>query len=104
MMSGTPHSRKDQALLDNTTSFLKSSSEEEVIQMAVRMMLTRGQTRAQLARDLGIGQSTLNRWLRETFVGSPYGDVMESLFEEVCSLRQENALLRKVVSGRKGTA
>lgn len=104
MMSGMTHSGKDKALLDNTTSLLKSSSEEEVMRMAVRMMLTSGMTRAQLARDLGIGQSTLNRWLRETLAGSPYGDVMESLFEEVCSLRQENALLRKVVSGRKGRA
>lgn len=71
-------------------------------EMAVRMILTRGASRAQLARDLGVGQSTLSRWVREAIDDAPYGDVLASLHEEVGTLRKEKAALEKVLRARRG--
>ena len=49
------------------------SKSEEFRQEAVRIALTSGLTRRQVATDLGIGMSTLNKWvtsLKETDVVS----------------------------------
>ena len=73
----------------------------EVKEMAVRAILTRGASRAQLARDLGIGQATLSRWVRDAFDQSPYGDVLACLHEDVGSLLKENAALQKALRARK---
>ncbi len=88
-------------MLDNATVALNPSTDDEVINMAVRVMLTREVTRAQLAKDLCVRPSTLDRWLSEAISRSPYGDVLESLFFEVGDLRQENAMLRKIVAARQ---
>jgi len=74
----------------------------EIKEMAVRMILTRGASRAQLARDLGVGQPTLSHWVRDAVDQTPYGDVLASLHEEVGILRKEKAALEKVLRARKG--
>jgi len=61
---------------------------DEFRQDAVRIALTSGLTRKQVASDLGIGMSTLNKWItahRDTDVVS----------KEVLSLSQENDRLRR---------
>ena len=61
---------------------------------AVRIALTSGLTRRQVADDLGVGLSTLNRWVtthRDTDVVSPEG---RELARENERLRRENRILR----------
>ena len=62
---------------------------------AVRIALTSGLTRKQLADDLGVGMSTLNTWItahRDTDVVSKKEP---SLAQENDRLRRENRVLRK---------
>ena len=63
---------------------------DEFRQDAVRIALTSGLTRKQVASDLGVGLSTLNKWItahRDTDVVS----------KEDLSLAQENERLRREV-------
>lgn len=63
---------------------------DEFRQDAVRIALTSGLTRKQVASDLGVGLSTLNKWItahRDTEVVS----------KEDLSLAQENERLRREV-------
>jgi len=63
---------------------------DEFRQDAVRIALTSGLTRKQVADDLGVGLSTLNKWItahRDTDVVS----------KEDLSLAQENERLRREV-------
>lgn len=71
-------------------------------EMAVRMLLTRAASRAELARDLGVGQSTLSAWVRDVVNHGPYGDVLATLHEEVGILRKEKAALEKSLRARRG--
>jgi len=61
---------------------------------AVRLALTSRQPHSQVAEDLGIGFSTLNRWVRQDreakLMGSPHDDSAK----ELKRLRRENQLLR----------
>ncbi len=62
---------------------------------AVRIALTSGLTRKQVADDLGVGMSTLNRWItahRDTDVVSKE-DL--SLVQENDRLRRENRILKE---------
>mmetsp|Transcript_29705 Transcript_29705/g.58956 ORF Transcript_29705/g.58956 Transcript_29705/m.58956 type:complete len:92 (-) Transcript_29705:161-436(-) len=62
---------------------------------AVRIALTSGLTRKQVADDLGVGMSTLNKWItvhRDTDVVSKE-DL--SLAQENDRLRRENRLLKE---------
>ena len=62
---------------------------------AVRIALTSGLTRKQVADDLGVGMSTLNKWItahRDTDVVSKE-DL--SLAEENDRLRRENRILKE---------
>jgi transposase len=61
----------------------------------VRIALTSGPTRKQVADDLGVGMSTLNKWItahRDTNVVSKE-DV--SLAQENDQLRRENRILKE---------
>ena len=63
---------------------------DEFRQDAVRIALTSGLTRKQVADDLGVGMSTLNKWItqhRDTDVVS----------QEDISLAQENDRLRREI-------
>jgi len=74
---------------------MASKHSEEFKRDAVRMALTSGLTRRQVSSDLGIGLSTLNKWVtafRESETPSlPDPD----LLRELERLRQENRLLKE---------
>ncbi|WP_254701823.1 IS3 family transposase [Roseovarius sp. THAF27] len=62
---------------------------------AVRLALTSGRTRREIAEDLGIGLSTLTRWLsRERDAGGPV-EASVDLHAELKRLRRENAVLKQ---------
>ena len=68
---------------------------DEFLNDAVRIALTSGLTRRQVADDLGVGMSTLNKWItanRETDVVSKE-DL--SLIQENDRLRRENRILKE---------
>ena len=62
---------------------------------AVRMVTTSGLTRPQLSSDLGVGLSTLNKWVQQ----HQHDDLMSGLHEDVdkdnTRLRKEIRLLRE---------
>ena len=61
---------------------------------AVRLVLTSGRTRREIAEDLGIGLSTLTRWLsHERDAGEP-AEASVDLHAELKRLRRENAVLK----------
>ena len=75
---------------------------EEFRQDAVRIALTSGLTRRQVADDLGVGMSTLNKWItvhRDTDVVSKEGlDLAKEndrLRREVRLLKEEREILKK---------
>jgi transposase len=62
---------------------------------AVRLALTSGRTRREIAEDLGIGLSTLTRWLgQERDVREP-SEVPVDLHAELKRFRRENAVLKR---------
>lgn len=68
---------------------------EEFKREAVRLVETSGLTIRQVAEDLGVGLSTLTRWLRiyrdQELLSGPHDDVDK----ELTRLRKENELLRQ---------
>ena len=65
---------------------------------AVRLVETSGRTQKEIATDLGIGLSTLRRWLdrrRELELETPPSDRREDLAAELKRLRRENEILRQ---------
>jgi transposase len=67
----------------------------EFRQEAVRVALTSGLTRKQVASDFGIGFSTLSRWVQQDRTTLPEPSVQSDLEREVAMLRKENRLLRE---------
>ena len=61
---------------------------------AVRLALTSGRTRREIAEDLGIGLSTLTRWLSRERDGEPV-EASVDLHAELKRLRRENAVLKQ---------
>jgi transposase len=75
---------------------------EEFRRDAVRMALTSGLTRPQLSSDLGVGVSTLNKWVQkrehDDLMSGPHEDLEkenERLRKEVLLLREEREILKK---------
>jgi transposase len=62
---------------------------------AVRLALTSGRTRREVAEDLGIGLSTLTRWLGRDRDTSEPSEVPVDLHAELKRLRRENAVLKQ---------
>lgn len=65
---------------------------------AVRLVETSGRTQREIAEDLGIGLSTLRRWLekhRDKELEAPPPDRQEDLAAELKRLRCENEILRQ---------
>lgn len=66
---------------------------------AVRLALTAGRTQAQAARDLGIGHTTLERWIaqhRDRQMDERRGPLPgEDMAAELKRLRRENDILRQ---------
>ena len=79
-----------------------TETEEEFRQDAVRIALTSGLTRKQVAADLGVGMSTLNKWItayRDTDVVSKedldLAEENERLRREIRLLKEEREILKK---------
>ena len=71
---------------------------------AVRIATTSGLTRPQLSSDLGVGLSTLNKWVQkhqhDDLMSGSHEDVEKKnarLRKEVCLLREEREVLKKAV-------
>lgn len=74
-------------------AFTKEFEEE-----AVRLALTSGRTRRELAENLGVGLSTLTRWIgrrRDREIDFRDKGRTEDAAEELKRLRRENAILRQ---------
>lgn len=73
--------------------FTKEFEEE-----AVRLVETSGRTQREIAEDLGVGLSTLRRWIdkrRDGLMESPPPDRVEDMATEIKRLRRENEILRQ---------
>jgi transposase len=65
---------------------------------AVRLALTSGRSRREVAADLGVGLSTLRHWIdrrREREIDAPPEDRQEDMAAELKRLRRENEILRQ---------
>ncbi len=67
----------------------------EFRQEAVRVALTSGLTRKQVASDFRVGFSTLSRWVQQDRKTLPEPSVQSDLEKEVAMLRKANRLLRE---------
>ena len=62
---------------------------------AVRVALTSGLPRKQVAADFGVGFSTLSRWIHQDRRTPEKPTVQSVLEREVAELRKENRMLRE---------
>ena len=62
---------------------------------AVRVALTSGLPRRQVAADFGVGFSTLSRWIQQDRRNSEKPTTQSDLEREVAELRKENRMLRE---------
>lgn len=67
----------------------------EFRQEAVRVALTSGLTRKQVAADFGIGFSTLSKWIQQDRKNPDKPSAQSDLEREIAELRKENRLLRE---------
>ena len=68
---------------------------EEFRRDAVRIALTSGLTRRQVSADLGVGLSTLNKWIRTYDEGSIVAGPDQDLARDNERLRRENSILKE---------
>jgi transposase len=61
---------------------------------ALRILKTSGRTLAQVADDLGVGNSTLSTWKRKADEAELLAGPHDDLHKELARLRRENDLLR----------
>lgn len=76
-----------------TKRFTKEFEDE-----AVRLARTSGRTRREIAGDLGVGLSTLTRWIgqrRDQDIDLPDRSVSQDMASELKQLRRENEILRQ---------
>ncbi len=62
---------------------------------AVRVALTSGLPRKQVASDFGVGFSTLNRWIQQDRRNPEKPTIQSDLEREIAELRKENRQLRE---------
>ena len=65
---------------------------------AVRLVQTSGRTQREIAEDLGVGLSTLVRWIgrsRDQQIDHPSKDRQEDMAAELKRLKRENEILRQ---------
>ncbi len=74
---------------------MASAHSEEFKRDAVRIALTSGLTRRQASSDLGVGMSTLNKWIRIYRDTDVVSKEDQKLAKENEHLRKENRLLRE---------
>lgn len=73
----------------------RRTNTDEFRSEAVKLALTSGLSRSQVAEDLGIGHSTLGKWItahkHADLMSGPHDDVQK----ELRRLRKENRILRE---------
>ena len=74
---------------------MASRPTEEFRAEAVRVALTSGLPRKQVAADFGVGFSTLNRWIQRDRRNPEKPTVQSDLEREITELRKENGMLRE---------
>jgi transposase len=74
---------------------MASRPTEEFRAEAVRVALTSGLPRKQVASDFGIGFSTLNRWIQQDRRNPEKPTIQSDLEREIAELRKENRMLRE---------
>ena len=74
---------------------MASRPTEEFRSEAVRVALTSGLPRKQVAAEFGIGVSTLNRWIQQDRRNPEKPPVQSDLEREIAELRKENRMLRE---------
>jgi len=74
---------------------MASRPTQEFRSEAVRVALTSGLPRKQVAADFGIGFSTLNRWIQQDRRNPEKPTVQSDLEREIAELRKENRMLRE---------
>lgn len=74
---------------------MASAHSEEFKRDAVRIALTSGLTRRQASSDLGVGMSTLNKWIKTYRDRDVVSKEDQELAKENERLRKENRLLRE---------
>ena len=74
---------------------------EEFKRDAVRIATSSGLTRRQVASDLGVGLSTLNKWVKMVSDEAGPPDPDQSLLRENERLRRENRILKDLSRARK---
>jgi transposase len=65
---------------------------------AIRLVETSGRTQREIAEDLGVGLSTLVRWIgrsRDRQIDHPAKDRQEDMAAELQRLKRENEILRQ---------
>ncbi len=74
---------------------MASTHSEEFKRDAVRIALTSGLTRRQASSDLGVGMSTLNKWIKTYRDTDVISKEDQELLKENERLRKENRILRE---------
>ena len=73
---------------------MAATHSDEFKRDAVRIALTSGLTRRQVASDLGVGLSTLGKWIRAISAEAKMPERDTDLLRENERLRKENRILR----------
>lgn len=68
---------------------------EEFKREAVQLALSSGLSRKQVAADLGVGMSTLNKWVAKHKHADLMSGPHDDLHKELARLRKENRILRE---------
>lgn len=81
----------------------KSRYSEELKAEAVRLCEIDGRSQSQIAKSLGISQTALNRWVRESLKSSAPAnkeatEELKALREEVRRLKMEHEILKKAAA------
>ena len=74
---------------------MASTHSEEFKRDAVRIALTSGLTRRQASSDLGVGMSTLNKWIKTYRDTDVISKEDQELLKENERLHKENRILRE---------
>jgi transposase len=74
---------------------MQKQYDQEFRDNAVRLALEKKMKLSELAKDLGIGRSTLNKWISGYRKGQPISSGLSSEQKEINRLQKENEILRE---------